>query len=112
MSQIIVNIPDCATGSHDDSDVITITTENCGPAPAPGPRQFPGTGEWIGGFLMLVAVLAAIVATRWKSHDTKPARLAEQNRARQIELDAEVKMAALHRTCGTCGDKYEPELKS
>lgn len=102
MSQIIVNIPDCATQEATDSyDIITVNTENC-PAAGVTETMF-STWQFI---LMAVIVLAFIGATamvRYRRHE----RLETQYTA---ELEASVaKSTAKHINCPTCGDRYIPE---
>lgn len=107
VSQIIVNIPDCATGSHDDHDVITINTENC-PAALPGPPPLIGAGEILATVLVSLAVIVGTVVVRYKAHELKPAKLEQRRLARKQEIDGQVALAQTHKQCPTCGDKYEP----
>lgn len=116
MSQIIVNIPECATYADNStrdsqqSNTITVDTSNC---PAPPPNPAPMIDTW--GIIIIAAVAVVLFVStaivRYRAHELKPQRIEAQNNARKIELDAEVQMAALRKRCGTCGDVYEPELE-
>lgn len=111
MSQIIVNIPDCATGSHDDHDVITVTTEGCPAAPAGPPPLIPGYG-WFLGFVVIIAVIIAIGVVRWKRiDDDLPSRADRKLELRKAELDARARIAEARNSCQNCGVVYAPKLE-
>ena len=106
-----INIPDCATASNDSNDVINITTEHC-PVQPPGPAPVIGTFSVVIIGIVLAVFFVATAIVRYRAHELKPERLKAKNEAKQIELDAEVKMAALRKTCSTCGADYTPTLET
>lgn len=109
VSSVIINFPDCATlGSHDEEgttdqgDTITVFTEGC-PAAVPGPPPLIGTGEIVAMVLVALALIGGTAVVRFRAHERKEAE-------RQAYLAAQVELAKAHKSCDTCGDKYEPEL--
>lgn len=109
MSQIIVNIPDCAafanntTRDAQPSNNITIDTSNCPVAP-PNPAPTISTFGIIIVGIVVIAFFVATAIVRHRAHELKPKRLEAQNAARKIELDARVAMANSPK-CQVCGHK-------
>lgn len=102
MSQIIVNIPDCATGSHDDHDVITVTVQDC-PVPIAAPPPLIPSWTFILGAVVMLAVILATAIVRFRRHE----RLQAEHKS-----DDEVEIAKANRrttSCPTCGTVYVPE---
>ncbi len=108
MSQIIVNIPGCDSVVRDSSTsgTITVNATNCGTESG----AYSPTPFIIGGVIAFIVFAVVMCVVRYKAHEMKPDRLKEQRLAREKEIDGQVRMAQLHKTCSTCGDTYEPAL--